>query len=228
MFYEHLSAISTVFLSKIAKIFRIICEYAKSFIIFVLHILISNMKYKTITPRFIVVLSVIAVAAVLRLLPHWPNFTPIAAMALFGGTYITKKQWAFVIPISAMFLSDIVIGFHANIPAVYLSFAITVVIGMAIRRMINPGSVLLAAVASSVIFFLVTNFSAWLASPFYPQTFTGLLECYGAGLIFFRDQANGFSFLLNEILGTTFFGAVFYGAFYLAEMRFPVLDKTRF
>ncbi|MCX6251746.1 MAG: hypothetical protein NTX61_13470 [Bacteroidetes bacterium] len=185
------------------------------------------MKYKTITPRFIVVLSVIAVAAVLRILPHWPNFTPIAAMALFGGTYITKKQWAFVIPISAMFLSDIFIGFHANIPAVYLSFAITVVIGMAIRRMLNPGSVLLAAISSSVIFFLITNFSAWLASPFYPQTFTGLGECYVAGLAFFRDQSHGLSFFLNDVMGTVFFSSVFYGIFYLAWMRFPVLDKTR-
>ena len=63
------------------------------------------MKYKTFTPRFFVALSVILVAAVLRLLPHWPNLTPIAAMALFAGTYIDKKQYAFVIPIAAMFVS---------------------------------------------------------------------------------------------------------------------------
>jgi hypothetical protein len=186
------------------------------------------MKYRTFTPRFFVVLSVIMVAVVLRLLPHWPNFTPIAAMALFAGTYFDRKQYAFAIPFTSMFLSDIILGFHSNMPAVYLSFAITVLIGMAIRRKVNVGSVLIASLSSSVIFFVITNFSSWLASPFYPQTFTGLMECYGAGLIFFRDQANGLSFLLNDILGTTFFSAVFYGAFYLAEMRFPVLDKTRF
>ena len=185
------------------------------------------MKYKTFTPRFIIVLSVIILAAVLRVLPHWPNFTPIAAMALFAGTYFDKKQYAFAIPFVSMFLSDIILGFHSNMPAVYLGFAITVLIGMAIRRKVNVGSVVLASLSSSVIFFLITNFSSWLASPFYPQTFTGLVECYVAGLAFFRDQAHGFSFLLNEILGTTFFSATFYGAFYLAEMRFPVLDRTR-
>ena len=186
------------------------------------------MKYRTFTPRFVVVVSVIIIAALLRLLPHWPNFTPIAAMALFAGTYFDRKQYAFAIPFASMILSDIILGLHSNMPAVYLSFGITVLIGMAIRRNVNVGSIFLASLSSSVIFFLVTNFSSWLASPFYPQTFTGLLECYIAGLVFFRDQANGLSFFLNDILGTTFFSALFYGAFFLAEMRFPMLNKTRF
>ncbi len=186
------------------------------------------MKYKSINPRFIIVFSVILVAALLRLLPHWPNFTPIAAMALFAGTYFDRKQYAFAIPIAAMFISDLVIGLHANMPAVYLGFAITVLIGMSIRKKISVGSVVLASLSSAVIFFLITNFSSWLASPYYPQTVAGLVECYAAGLVFFRDTTNGFSFFMNDLLGTTFFSAVFYGAFYLVEMRFPVLDKSRF
>ncbi len=185
------------------------------------------MKYKTLTPRFIVVLSVIAFAAIMRLLPHWPNFTPIAAMALFAGTYLEKKHFAFVIPIAAMFISDLLIGLHANMPAVYLGFAVTVLIGMAIRRRVSVGTVFMASVGSSVIFFLITNFSAWLASPFYPQTIPGLLECYVAGLAFFRDTTTGLSFFLNDVFGSLFFSAVFYGAFFLAEMRFPVLDRNR-
>jgi hypothetical protein len=186
------------------------------------------MKYKSINPRFIVILSVILMAALIRLLPHWPNFTPIAAMALFAGTYFDKKQYAFAIPIAAMFLSDLVIGLSVNMPAVYISFAISVLIGMFIRKKVNVGSVLLASFSSAVIFFLITNYSAWLASPFYPQTFAGLIECYLAGLAFFRDTTYGLSFFLNDLLGTTFFSAAFYGAFYLVEMRFPVLDRSKF
>ncbi|MEI6456374.1 MAG: DUF6580 family putative transport protein [bacterium] len=186
------------------------------------------MRYKSINPRFIVILSVILMAALIRLLPHWPNFTPIAAMALYAGTYLDKKQYAFAIPIAAMFLSDLVIGLNANMPAVYLSFAITVLIGMLIRKKVNVGSVLLASFSSAVIFFLITNFSAWLVSPYYPQNIAGLAECYLAGLAFFRDTTNGLSFFLNDFLGTTFFSAVFYGAFYLVEMRFPILDRSKF
>jgi hypothetical protein len=186
------------------------------------------MRYKSITPRFIVVFTVILMAALLRLLPHWPNFTPIAAMALFAGTYFDRKQYAFAVPIAAMFISDLVIGLHANMPAVYLGFAITVIIGMSIRKKVNVGSVTLASVSSAVIFFLITNFAAWLASPFYPQSLAGLMECYVAGLMFFRDTTYGISFFVNDLLGTMFFSAVFYGAFYLVQMRFPVLDKARF
>jgi len=186
------------------------------------------MKYKSINPRFIVVFSVILVAAMLRLLPHWPNFTPIAAMALFAGTYFDRKQYAFAIPIAAMFISDLVIGLHANMPAVYISFAITVLIGVAIRKKVNVGSVMLASLSSAVIFFVITNFFSWIASPYYPQTLAGLGECYAAGLVFFRDTTNGLSFFMNDFLGTTFFSALFFGAFYLVQMRFPVLDRSRF
>ena len=186
------------------------------------------MKYKTFNSRFFIVLSVILVAALLRLIPHWPNFTPIAAMALFAGTHFDRKQYAFAIPIAAMFISDLVIGLHANMPAVYLSFAVTVLIGMAIRKKVSVLNVILASLSSSVIFFLVTNFAAWLASPFYPQTALGLAESYLAGLAFFNDSSMGLSFFLNDVLGTLFFSAVFYGAFYLAQMRFPALDRSRF
>ncbi|MEI7662552.1 MAG: DUF6580 family putative transport protein, partial [Bacteroidota bacterium] len=136
--------------------------------------------------------------------------------------------YAFAIPIAAMFISDLVIGLHANMPAVYLGFAITVLIGMTIRKKISVGSVVLASFSSAVIFFLITNFASWLASPYYPQTAAGLAQCYVAGMMFFSDTANGISFFMNDLLGTTFFSAVFYGAFYLVQMRFPVLDKSRF
>jgi len=113
-------------------------------------------------------------------------------------------------------------------PAVYLSFAITVVLGMAIRKKVTVRSVFMASISSALIFFLITNFSSWLAMGLYPKNFMGLMECYMAGLVFFRDTTNGFSFFLNDVFGTTFFSAVFYGAFYLVQMRFPVLDRSRF
>ena len=164
------------------------------------------MKYKSINSRFIVVFSIILAAALLRLLPHWPNFTPIAAMLL----------------------SDLVIGLHSIMPAVYISFAITVLIGMHLRNKVGVGMVVFASLSSSVIFFLITNFAAWQASPIYPQTMAGLIECYIAGLAFFRDTTNGISFFINDLIGTTFYSAIFYGSFFLLQLRFPVLDRSRF
>ncbi|MBM3405384.1 MAG: hypothetical protein FJY10_10910 [Bacteroidetes bacterium] len=184
------------------------------------------MKHISFTPRLIFVISIIAIAALVRLLPHWPNFTPIAAMALFGGTYLTKRYQAFLIPMLAMFLSDLFLGMHYTMFAVYASFAIIVAFGFILRKTLSTGTIFLASIFSSVTFFLITNFAAWVASPFYPQTFQGLIECYIAGLAFFHDGTSGISFFMNDLLGTLFFNSLFFGAFYLSQMQFPSLEKA--
>ncbi len=173
------------------------------------------MNNKTLNPRFLFILTVIIAGAAFRLIPHWPNFTPIAAMALFGGTYFNKKYLAFLIPMAALFISDMLLGFHSYMIAVYISFAIIVVFGMMLKNRVKIGSLLLASVSSSVLFFVITNFAVWIGSPFYPQNFAGLLESYTAGL----------PFLNNGVLGDLFYNTLFFGAFYLAEQRFPVLAK---
>ncbi len=166
--------------------------------------------------RLVFIISVIAFGAIMRLIPHWPNFTPIAAMALFGGAYFQKKHLALLVPLAAMFISDLILGLHQWMLAVYASFAIVVFIGIYLRNRVRVGSVLLAAVMSSLLFFIITNFAIWLGSPFYPQNAAGLMECYVAGL----------PFLNNGILGDLFFSTLFFGGFYLAQLKFPVLARV--
>ena len=176
--------------------------------------------------RFWFVASLIFTVAIFRLVPHWPNFTPVAAMALFGGAIFGKKYLAFIIPLAAMLISDMIIGFHASMWAVYLSFAITVVLGIVISR--KPGwiSIAVASVSSTILFFLITNFASWIASPFYPQNMTGLTQCYAAGLAFLNDGKYGISFFMNSLLGDLFYNGMLFGAFYLVKMRFPVIAKA--
>ncbi|MEI6124276.1 MAG: DUF6580 family putative transport protein [Bacteroidota bacterium] len=184
------------------------------------------MDKKVFTSRFWFVVTVIIAGAAMRLIPHWPNFTPIAAMALFGGAYLNRKYLAFLVPIAAMFLSDMLLGFHTTMIAVYISFVATVAIGLLVARKPNVLTVLGASLGSSVLFFLVTNFAAWLGSPIYPQTFTGLMESYAAGLVFFNNGAYGISFFMNSVLGDMVYNTVFFGAFYVARLRFPVLARA--
>jgi hypothetical protein len=184
------------------------------------------MNKKTFTPKFVFVISIIVVAAAMRLIPHWPNFTPIAAIALFGGTKLNKKWLAFLIPITAMLLSDLIIGFHNYIVAVYLCFAITVSLGIYISRNTKTHQIIFASLISSALFFLITNFAVWLGSPFYTQDFNGLMLCYTAGLPFLNDSSLGISFFMNGLLGDLFYNTIFFGAFYLASLRFPVLAKA--
>ena len=185
------------------------------------------MNNKTISPRLTFILSVIIVGAFMRLIPHWPNFTPIAAIALFGGTYFGKKYLAFIVPIAALFLSDLIIGFHNNMIAVYASFAIIVVLGFYLKNRVKVSSVIMASLSSSLIFFLITNFAAWLSNPIYPQNFIGLMESYTAGLVFFNNGTYGISFFLNNVFGTLFYNGLFFGCFYLAQLKFPVLAKSK-
>src|SRR5215469_7957452 len=91
--------------------------------------------------RVITLSVIIAVAALCRLLPHPPNVTPIGALALFAGAHFRDRRIAFLLPIAAMFFSDLVIGFAVygasmlkSQPAVYLSMLITVGIGQLIRN----------------------------------------------------------------------------------------------
>ncbi|MFW5758311.1 MAG: DUF6580 family putative transport protein [Bacteroidota bacterium] len=172
------------------------------------------MTFKNIfTPRVLIIAGIILFAAIMRLIPHYPNFTPIAAIALFGGAHLGKKWLSFFVPLFALFLSDLIIGLHAWMLPVYISFALVVVIGNQIRNSIGVGSVFLASVSSSMLFFLITNFAVWIGSPYYAQSFAGLMQSYTMGLPFFH----------TALLGDLFYNSVFFGGFYFISRRYPSL-----
>ena len=172
---------------------------------------------KILTPRLIFVISVVFVAAFSRLLPHLPNVTPVAAIALFGGTYIKRRYLAFLLPLAALFISDLFLGFYTEMYAVYISFAITVGLGMLLSKKTSATSTVAASIASSIIFFLLTNFAVWMSGTFaYPTTIAGLGLCYEAAIPFFR----------NELFGTLAYNTLFFGAFYFAKNRFPILARA--
>jgi hypothetical protein len=185
------------------------------------------MDKKSITPRIIFIASLIIVAAAMRLVPHWPNFTPIAAIALFGGAALSRKWLAFLIPVAAMFFSDLLLGFHGYMAAVYVSFVITVLMGMSLSKSPKAYKIGLTSIASSLLFFIITNFAVWYGSPFYAQNLAGLMGCYAAGLPFFNDGSLGVSFLMNGMIGDLFYNGIFFGAMYFASLRFPVLARVK-
>ena len=189
---------------------------------------------KPLQIRLISLTILILATALFRLVPHWPNFTPVAALALFGAASFDRKWLGLVIPIAAMLLSDALIGFHGAMGAVYISFALTWLLGIwALSRLTagvrvpgaypSAGRIALASIASSLLFFLITNFAVWYGSAYYPQTAAGLMGCYVAGLAFY----NGTSFFLNGLLGDLFFSGVLFGVYYLLQQRFTVLRPAR-
>jgi hypothetical protein len=164
--------------------------------------------------RIFTLLTAILAAAALRLVPHPPNFTPIGAMALFSGAYLGRRgAVALAAPLGALFLSDLVLGFYRGMPTVYFSVALIVIIGWMALRRVSPIRVGGAAIASSVLFFVLTNFGMWLSSGFYPHTLAGLEACYIAAIPFFQ----------NTVAGDLFYAAVLFGGFALLERTVPSL-----
>jgi hypothetical protein len=163
--------------------------------------------------RLTVLLSAIVAAAAMRLVPHPPNFTPIGAMALFGGAYLGRRWLAFVAPLAALLLSDLVLGFYAGMWVQYLAVALIVLIAWGTLSRISLLRVVGAALASSVIFFLVTNFGTWALSGMYPLTLSGLGACYVAALLFFQ----------NTVAGDLFYSGLLFGGFALLEHWVPRL-----
>ena len=148
------------------------------------------------------VVSLIFFAILSRFLPHPPNFTPIAAIALLSSKGFTNRWVVFLIPIVSLFISDLFIGLHATIPFVYFSFILITLLGMYVKK-INIVSVLL----SSTIFFLVSNFGVWLL--YYPISVEGVVQCYTLALPFF----------LNTVLGDLVYGALLIYPFYALQRR---------
>ncbi len=181
---------------------------------------------KLLTPGFIFVSSAILLAAIVRLLITGmiPNFAPIGAMALFGGAYLSNKRLAIILPLIAMFISDLFLELHDTMLYVYISFALITLIGVAIRNSVSTGTVVIASLLSSVLFFLLTNFGVWLQGTLYPRSLGGLIECYAAAIPFYRHNLFG-SFALNTVMGDLFFNGILFGSFYLARQRFPLLAR---
>jgi hypothetical protein len=175
------------------------------------------MNSKSITPGFLIIAGMIFIAAFIRLIPHPPNFAPVAAMALFGGAYFTKKWAAFLIPLVAMLVADLILGFHSTMWAVYLCFILIVAIGMVMIKQKKVSNIFLASISASVLFFVVTNFAVWAAGIYYPKDLSGLLASYTAAIPFFH----------YTLLGDLFFVILMFGSYELVKTKFPKLAEVK-
>ncbi len=152
-------------------------------------------------------LSLIIVGVLLRFVSHIPNFTPVAAIALFAGVYLNKKQ-ALIVPLLLMVVSDIFLGMHNVVSFTWGSFALVTLLGFWARNHKTFLGIVSTSVVSSVIFYLVTNFGVWMMG-WYPQTSKGLLDCYILGLPFLRTFT----------VATLVYSVVFFGAYELIASK---------
>ena len=171
--------------------------------------------------------GLIIAAALTRLLPQPPNFSPVIAIALFAGAYFANRRWAVLVPLAAMLVSDLALAAtqgglylqHLASPvalSVYACILLSTLLGFGLRGKVSGGRVLGGAVAGSVLFFAVTNFMVWLGTGPTSANVAcqaGLAPCYAAAIPFFHWT----------LLGTLFWSAVLFGGFELLRRRVPAL-----
>ena len=154
-----------------------------------------------LSPTTRILAIAIFIAALTRLLPHPPNFSPVMALALFSGAALRDWRLALLVPLAAMLMADLWLGFHATMVFVYLGMALTVGAGRWLGARRRPLLLLAAGMAGASLFFLVSNAGVWLTQDIYPATGAGLVGCYLAALPFFHQT----------VLATLVYGALLFG-----------------
>lgn len=199
------------------------------------------MSIKNLQPRFFVLLLFIIVAGVLRItaaghITPFSNFSPVGAMALFGGAYFADKWKSYVFPLLCIFLSDVIMNltiYDAYVNGImydewiwtYLGFAAMVLTGQLLIKRIRITNIVVASVVSAVAFWLLSDFGTWL-SPVnidmttgtqFTKDFTGLVKCY----------IQGASTIKNTLMSNLVYSAIFFGLFELMQNKIPALAISK-
>jgi len=152
----------------------------------------------------------ILLGVVTRLVPHGWNITLMGAVALSGGFLISRKSVAVLVPLVAVIISDVFLGFHSTIYYVYGAYILMVALASVVGGS-RWGSVLATSALGSFLFFILTNFAVWHVEGIYPHTLAGLTQSYMMGIPFYRAQflidvlgsfglVYGFTFLFKKVL----------------------------
>lgn len=136
--------------------------------------------------NLLIALTLIGLAVLLRILPHPPNFAPVAAIALFGGAVLPRRL-ALIAPLLAMIVSDFFMGFHNLVLVTWGAYALIALASSQWLRKSNLSRGAFLTMSSSVFFFTITNFAVWFEGNLYPRTFAGLQQCFTLALPFFRN-----------------------------------------
>lgn len=162
----------------------------------------------------LLVIFLLIVGIIGRFLPHAPNFTPVIAVALFGGLYLPRR-YSLIVTIVLLAVSDLIIGWHNTMPFTWSCLALIALGGTLLRAHKAFSIVLGASVTAALFFFMVTNFGVWVVGGLYPLTMDGLVRCFVMALPFFR----------TSLFSTVLYMALFYGVYELAAAS---AKKTRF
>lgn len=166
--------------------------------------------------QILIAIGLIFLAVLTRLIPHPWNMTAVGAVAIFSGAYLAAR-WAFVVPLIAFLMSDLILGLHDTLFFTYGSIVICTALSLwFLKGQVQTGRVVLMSLTSSLVFFLVTNFGVWAVSGFYTQDARGLLQSYVLAL----------PFLEKNLIGDLLFSGVLFAAYEAFLRSYPASAET--
>ena len=181
----------------------------------------QNSAIQNSWPRFLLLVTLVALPAILRLVPHAWNFAPAGAFAIFAGAKLGSWKKATILTLLSMVVADLILGLHWTMPFVYACLLFNVWMGWQMRNRVRPLTLVGSTLLTSIVFFIVTNFGAWIELGIryqtYPLNFAGLMQCYAAGVPFFRDT------LVSDALFVT----AAFGLLGLIEWRIPAMRAPK-
>lgn len=156
-----------------------------------------------LAPRTTLVVLLIVLAALSRLLPHPPNFTPVEAIGLFAGAYLVDRRLSFLVPLLAMALADLWLGLHSGMPVIYALIAFNVWLGWRLGPAPSALRVGGYGLLAASVFFVVSNFAVWAmgAGHYYSKDLDGLMLCYTLAIPFFGYTLAGMACYATLLFG---------------------------
>jgi len=139
------------------------------------------------------VLWVVGLLVLSRLIPHWPNVTAMGAAAILAPRWLNHSKLSLVVPVLALLVSDLILGFHSTMVFTYSSiFLVSWLSWRSQKENLSGGVELIQwSLGSSLLFFLITNFGVWLMTDSYQKNIYGLAMSYWKGVPFFVYDAMG-------------------------------------
>lgn len=189
------------------------------------------MNIAKFNPRTAVLLIFISITAVVRIILNFnydisplANFSPLGAMAIFGGAYFNKKWKALAFPLLMLFISDFILNqtvfkayssgiLYSGWYWVYGAFALMAITGRWILKKITVSRFIISAIACVLIHWIVTDLGVWIWSKTYTQDLNGLMACL----------VNAIPFEWRFLAGTLVYGIILFGLFEWMKRRYPVL-----
>ncbi len=194
------------------------------------------MSIQKINPRFAILALFMIVVAAIRIpnaaqLTPWANFTPIGAMALFGGSYFTSKWKTFAFPLLTLFISDLVINvivfdgkygvMYGGWYIIYGIFSLIVLFGKWMIKKVTVKNIVVASLSAAISHWLIADFTVWIGGGTDLRTMTPLTKDW-AGLI--QCYTQGFPFMRNFLMGTLVYSGIMFGVFEWMKSKKPSLQ----